>query len=162
MSTTAVVPAPTISTFCLVKNDKGEIDFRTENSAAKAVEKKEGEVQATQSFKTYNVANDAEFAALVPSEKERVRLINRALDNKQYQLARSTMLETDKEGNYIFEQQEGAIDLASDVATEVAARATTPEAKVEKVLDGLDDATANAILEKLMKRRAAQEATVTV
>lgn len=146
------------ATYCLVQLEEKDSDgnakvqFAVEKAAEKLVEDKKGVIVMKQSFETVNAGTDAAFNTLVPTEKERVRLANRGLDQKQYQLIRTKMLETDAEGNYVFAPKEGKISLRKEVAEEMASRATSPEAKFEKILDGLDDAAAASILTKLLAK----------
>lgn len=148
-----------VATYCVVGTEK-EVDgkptvvfsFATEKSAQKMVERGEGEILISQSFEMPNAANEAGTQELVKSEKERVRLFNRGLDQKLYQVVRARMLETDEAGNLLFNASEGATSLRKEAAEEVAARATSPEAKIEKILDNLEPAAAAAILAKLQAR----------
>lgn len=167
MATTEATPDLNVvnerATYCLVRSEGPEgkevITFMTESAAAKAVEKKEGEIVATQSFLKPQVNGFAGIQELfASSEKEAAKLTNRGIDQKAYQHIRARMLEQNDEGEFIFQAQEGDVDLTEFVATESASRATSPEAKLEKVLDGVDEATAIALLQKLMARMQGQPA----
>lgn len=168
MATVEVTPAVNVSkertTFCLVKNLKAvegtdPIQFMTETAAQRAVEAKEGEIVASQSFLKPQVAGYEGAKELFgESESEFAKLLNRGIDSKAYQNIRARMLEKDEEENYIFQPVEGDIDLAEYVATVTSGRATSPEAKLSKVLEGLDENTALALLAKLQAKLQGQAA----
>jgi hypothetical protein len=160
MATETVTPVLNVvrerSTYCLVEteNDKGEkeIKFSTESAALKAQEKNEGKIIATQSFLVPAAASAAGIEELVASEKERVKLFNRGVDQKAYGHIRATLLETNDAGEYIFQPVEGDKDLTEFIGTESAARATSVESKMEKLVDGMDATSAAALLAKLMAK----------
>lgn len=145
------------ATYCLVEDAKGEVSFTTEKLAQKAVEKGEATIKVSQTFAAPVVNNFDGFTQLIPSEKERLRLVGRSVDGKFYQIVRATMLEQDKEGNYIFQPKEGVMNVDKDIAEESTGRASTPEDKVEKILSGLSGDAAQEVLKKLMARIAAQQ-----
>lgn len=154
------------TTYCLVqtgtKVEEGKnvpvVEFMTESAANKAVEEKKGEIMLSQTWGKNLAENSEGFAILVPDESERVKLFNRGADNKQYQIIRARMLETDEEGQYVFQPVEGAIDLAKELAAPSRSRATSPDAKVEKVLEGLDEDAALQIIERLKAKLMARSA----
>lgn len=160
MATETVTPVLDVvkerSTYCLVEteNEKGEKDvkFSTESAAQKAVEKNEGKIVATQSFLVPAAATAAGIEQLVPSEKERAKLFNRGIDQKAYANIRARLLEQNEAGEYVFQPVEGDIDLTEFIGTESAARATSVESKLEKLVDGMDAASAQAMLAKLMAK----------
>lgn len=160
MSTAEVSPALDVvkerTSYCLleVENDKGEkeIKFSTETAAQRAQEKNEGKIVATQSFLVPAAATAAGIEQLVPSEKERTKLFNRGIDQKAYAHIRATLLEQNDAGEYVFQPVEGDKDLTEFIGTESAARSTSVESKMEKLVDGMDAASAAALLAKLMAK----------
>lgn len=162
MGTTEVTPVVNITkervTYCLVQEvGKEEPQFKTESAAAAMVEAKQGEILATQSYLKPQVTSFAGIQELFAnSEVEAVKLENRGIDQKVYQKIRASLLEQDEEGKFVFQATEGDVDLTEFVSQVSAGRATSPEAKLEKVLDGLDEATATALLAKLMAKFAGQ------
>lgn len=167
MATDSIVPEQNVrlepATYCLVevvKDGEPTIQFMTEKAAEKAEEKKEGEIKVRQTFNTYNAVTAAGIEELIPSEKERVKLFNRGADNKQYQIIRAQMLAQDEEGNFTFTPKEESIDLRAAVAEESASRATNPESKMEKVLEGLPEEQQLALLQRLLAKMTAAPAAV--
>lgn len=163
MATTETTPALNVTkervTYCLVKNLKAPegtdpYQFATETAANRGVEAKEFEIVATQSFLKPVVSGYEGIKELFgdAGESEAAKLANRGIDSKAYQYIRAKILEKDEEENYIFQAQEGDIDLTETVAQVSAGRASTPEAKMEKVLAGLDEATATALMERLLAK----------
>jgi hypothetical protein len=93
-----------------------------------------------QSFIFYGPESDADFTDLVPSEKERVNLYNRALRLKQQQGVRALMgsgRPIEGEGAFAPQYQvEGDYDLKALCAEETERRISDP---VGKLLKGLSD-----------------------
>jgi len=137
--------------------------FMTEKGAEKFLadeaNKKEGWIElARQTFEIPVAQTLSGISQIVPSEKEAVKLFERGKSNKAYQIIRSRMLEQDENGDFVFQPIEGAVSLKAEVAEETASRATTPEAKMEKLLEGVDQDTALALIQKLQARLQAQAA----
>lgn len=167
MATTEVTPVVNVSkervTYTLVKNLKAAegtdpIQFMTEAAAARAVEAKEGEIVAQQSFLKPSVSGYAGIQELFgeTGEAEAAKLANRGIDQKVYQNIRARLLNKNEEDEYDFTAQEGDIDLTEFVASVSSGRATSPEAKLEKVISGLDYNTAQALIEKVLAKMRGQ------
>jgi hypothetical protein len=149
-----------VSTYCLVQTGteivEGKevpvVEFMTENAAKKTEEEKKGTILAAQSFQRFGATTLEGISELVPDVEEATKLFNRGADNKQYQVIRSLMLAQDEDGNFTFEQVEGSISLREALAEKTASRATSIDAKVEKVLSGLDPETRSRILAQLLEK----------
>lgn len=143
--------------YTILKN--GEQEKVNEKAYLKLVEtaKQAGEEPPApikvQSFGFPEAENDADVALLASTEEVRVGLFNRAASLKMIQGGGGVDdLMVDNED---FTPVEGIYDLTSVINAPTERRAASPEAKIEKLLSGLDEATMQRIMQKIMDKQTA-------
>lgn len=108
-----------------------------EDEAQKRIDEKKGTEVFRQSGRFYKASNEAGANELIPDEKERTQMFNRGIMVKQQNRFRAKLVETDEDGNIVFQGSDGAYDLREIVASPTQRRGLTPLEKLERVLEGL-------------------------
>jgi len=102
-----------------------------------------------QSFALPEAETLAEVQALCPSEEVLVSLFNRAATIKMQSFARLEITDED------FVPKDGTYDLTSIIAEPAERRTASPEAKIEKLLSGMDEDAIQRILQRILEKQTA-------
>jgi hypothetical protein len=130
-----------------------ESKFQSLVEEANAANQPKPEPTKMQSFALPEAESIEEMKQLCPSEEVLVSLFNRAATIKMQSFARLEITDED------FVPKDGTYDLTSIIAEPAERRTASPEAKIEKLLSGMDEEAIQRILARILEKQTAPAGT---